>query len=83
VFNETTIGTCTVGNCDGICLAKRVDIACGEGYGNNLLSAKATHVTGMDADAITLEKLQPNTKDNLYFVQSKAEKLLPQILNLT
>ena len=78
VFNETTIEHLhRYAIAMEFCSGKTVlDIACGEGYGSNLLSAKATHVTGMDADAITIEKATAKYKrDNLYFVQSKAEKI--------
>ncbi len=55
---------------------KVLDIACGEGYGSNLLATKATHVTGMDADEITIEKATAKyKKDNICFVQSQAEKI--------
>ena len=35
---------------------KVLDIACGEGYGSNLLATKASHVSGMDIDKATIEK---------------------------
>ena len=35
---------------------KVLDIACGEGYGTNLLAKSATHVTGIDIDTTTIEK---------------------------
>lgn len=76
VFNETTIEHLhRYAIAMEFCSGKTVlDIACGEGYGSNLLSAKATHVTGMDADAITIEKLQPNTKGQSLFCPIKGRK---------
>lgn len=55
---------------------KVLDIACGEGYGSNLLASKAAHVTGMDIDQPTIEKAGAKYKrDNLSFAVAKAEKI--------
>lgn len=48
---------------------KILDIACGEGYGTNLLSKFASEITGVDIDKETIEqaKLKYN-KDNIEFL---------------
>ncbi|MEO5947350.1 MAG: class I SAM-dependent methyltransferase [Chitinophagaceae bacterium] len=48
---------------------KRIlDIACGEGYGVNLLSKKAKHVLGIDIDASTIRQAQNKyTANNIEF----------------
>lgn len=56
---------------------KRVlDIACGEGYGSNLLAASADHVIGVDIDLPTIKHASIKYKrDNLSFVQGAIEKI--------
>jgi len=55
---------------------KVLDIACGEGYGSNLLATKATHVSGMDIDKSTIEKAKAKyDKKNISFTVSAAEKI--------
>ena len=41
---------------------KVLDIACGEGYGVNLLAKQAGHVTGVDNDGATIEKAKNKYK---------------------
>jgi ubiquinone/menaquinone biosynthesis C-methylase UbiE len=41
---------------------KVLDIACGEGYGVNLLAINAAHITGIDIDNITIEKAKNKYK---------------------
>lgn len=56
---------------------KVLDIACGEGYGSNLLAQKALHVTGMDIDKSSIEKAKEKySKSNIEFKVSTAEKIL-------
>lgn len=46
-----------------------VDMACGTGYGSNMLAEVAKKVTGLDIDAVTIKKCQQKyNKDNLSFV---------------
>ncbi len=53
-----------------------LDIACGEGYGSNLLAAKAASVTGMDIDSGSIDKAAKKyQKENLRFIQAGAEKI--------
>jgi ubiquinone/menaquinone biosynthesis C-methylase UbiE len=53
-----------------------LDIACGEGYGTNLLASKATHVSGMDIDKATIEKAKAKyDKKNISFTESRVEKI--------
>ena len=55
---------------------KILDIACGEGYGANLLAAKAALVTGMDIDKTTIEKAKKKyNKENIIFKESRAENI--------
>lgn len=50
-----------------------LDIACGEGYGTNILSKKAKHITGVDIDQPTIEKAKNKYKStNIEFVCSSA-----------
>ena len=47
-----------------------LDIACGEGYGANLLAEKASAVTGVDIDEITIKKAEQKYKrSNLGFIK--------------
>lgn len=47
-----------------------LDIACGEGYGANLLAQHAAHVTGVDIDTLTVEKAKKKyPSKNLIFKQ--------------
>lgn len=57
---------------------KRVlDIACGEGYGSNLMAAVASHVTGADISVETIEEAKKNyTSANIEFIVSDAAKIL-------
>lgn len=56
---------------------KVLDIACGEGYGTNLLASNAAHVTGMDIDKKTIQKAKIKyNKKNINFKESTAEKIL-------
>jgi len=56
---------------------KRVlDIACGEGYGSNLLAASAHLVNGVDIDQATINHAsQKYKKENLSFIQGSVEKI--------
>ena len=55
---------------------KVLDIACGEGYGSNLLATKAIHVSGMDIDKASIEKAKAKyDKKNISFLVSDAEKI--------
>jgi ubiquinone/menaquinone biosynthesis C-methylase UbiE len=56
---------------------KRVlDIACGEGYGSNLLAASADHVTGVDIDQPTITHASKKyIRENLSFIQASVEKI--------
>lgn len=56
---------------------KRVlDIACGEGYGSNLLAASAHFVNGVDIDQATITHAsQKYKKENLSFTQGSVEKI--------
>lgn len=54
-----------------------LDIACGEGYGSNLLSKVARTVVGIDIDKKTINEAEYKYKtNNLSFVQCEATKLL-------
>ncbi len=55
---------------------KVLDIASGEGYGSNLLSQYASHVTGVDIDAPTVDhaKIKYN-KQNLVFKTGSVENI--------
>lgn len=53
-----------------------LDIACGEGYGSNLLASKAAYVTAMDIDKAAIENASAKyKKDNLHFKVAQAEKI--------
>lgn len=55
---------------------KVLDIACGEGYGSNLMATVAENVTGMDIDKATIEKAkQKYKKDNIIFLDADAENI--------
>lgn len=56
-----------------------LDIACGEGYGSALLARNAGSVTGVDIDAVTIEKAKKKyTSGNIRFVAADAlATLLP------
>lgn len=53
-----------------------LDIPCGSGYGTNLLSDKAKHVTGIDISVEAIEHAKELfQKDNINFIAQDAEKL--------
>jgi 2-polyprenyl-3-methyl-5-hydroxy-6-metoxy-1,4-benzoquinol methylase len=53
-----------------------LDIACGEGYGSKLLSAKASKVYGVDIDPVTVQNATNKYKaPNLSFIQGSADKI--------
>lgn len=53
-----------------------LDIACGEGYGTNLLAETSKHVTGFDLDAQTIAKASSKyNKLNSTFICGNAENL--------
>jgi ubiquinone/menaquinone biosynthesis C-methylase UbiE len=53
-----------------------LDIACGEGYGTNLLAGKAAQVTGMDIDTLTIKKAaEKYQQENIQFTEANAEKI--------
>jgi ubiquinone/menaquinone biosynthesis C-methylase UbiE len=53
-----------------------VDIACGEGYGSNLISTVAKTVIGIDIDGATINKAKEKYKSpNLSFYEGSAEKI--------
>lgn len=55
---------------------KVLDIACGEGYGTNLIAEKAAQVTGVDIDIQTIQKARTKyQKPSLHFVQGEATKI--------
>lgn len=60
-----------------LCSGKSVlDIACGDGYGSNLLADKAKSVTGVDIDTVTVELAQRKyKKPNLEFKSGSADKI--------
>lgn len=54
-----------------------LDIACGQGYGSNILSETATRVFGIDIDEESIEQAKRNyLKDNLLFSSGDAINLL-------
>jgi len=61
----------------GLAKRKRVlDIACGEGYGANLLAQTASKVTGVDLDAATIEHAKAKyRRRNLHFVQGSCTEI--------
>lgn len=78
VFNETTIEHLHryAIALDLVQNKKVLDIACGEGYGANLLSGKATHVTGIDKDDTVIKQASIRyKKDNLHFITGNAEDI--------
>jgi ubiquinone/menaquinone biosynthesis C-methylase UbiE len=55
---------------------KVLDIACGEGYGSNLLAEDAEFVAGVDIESTVISKAQSKYKrKNLNFVQGRVEKI--------
>jgi ubiquinone/menaquinone biosynthesis C-methylase UbiE len=53
-----------------------LDIACGEGYGSNLLSENAGEVIGIDLDSKTINHASKKySKNNLKFIQGKVEDI--------
>jgi len=55
---------------------KVLDIACGEGYGANLLAKYAAHVTGIDIDERTIEKAKNKYKAaNITFKTGSAQQI--------
>jgi ubiquinone/menaquinone biosynthesis C-methylase UbiE len=53
-----------------------LDIACGEGYGSNLLSSEADSVTGVDIDTRTIiHAAKKYRRKNLRFLQGDVEKI--------
>jgi 2-polyprenyl-3-methyl-5-hydroxy-6-metoxy-1,4-benzoquinol methylase len=52
-----------------------LDIACGEGYGSNLLAENATAVTGIDIDGHDQPCFKKYIKDNLSFAEGKIEDI--------
>ncbi|MBE1424579.1 SAM-dependent methyltransferase [Desulfomicrobium macestii] len=53
-----------------------LDVACGEGYGSNLLAADALSVTGIDISAKALDNAQLTySRDNLCFIQGNCAEL--------
>lgn len=60
-----------------LCTNKTVlDIACGEGYGSNLIAGTAKMVYGIDInDAVIAEASKKYAKENLFYAQGTVEKL--------
>lgn len=55
---------------------KVLDIACGEGYGSQLLSQKAAHVTGVDVDSNIIKKAaRKYKKGTLHFLVGDAANI--------
>ena len=55
---------------------KVLDIACGEGYGTNLMAKKALHVTGIDIDNASIENAKKKyTAGNIVFTTSSVLKI--------
>jgi ubiquinone/menaquinone biosynthesis C-methylase UbiE len=53
-----------------------LDIASGEGYGSNLLSINAAHVTGVDIDSASVKRAaKVYEKNNLTFVEGRADEI--------
>lgn len=78
VFNETTIEHLHryAIALDLVQNKEVLDIACGEGYGANLLSVRAAHVTGLDKDDAVIKQASTRyKKDNLRFITGNAEEL--------
>ena len=61
----------------GLAKGKRVlDIACGEGYGANLLADVGSKVTGVDLDAATIAHAKAKyQRDNLHFVRGSCTEI--------
>jgi ubiquinone/menaquinone biosynthesis C-methylase UbiE len=58
---------------------KVLDIACGEGYGTNLMSKIAAQVTGIDSDKNTIEKAKKKyTAGNIVFLAGSVLKIPAQ-----
>lgn len=78
VFNETTIEHLhRYAFASGLVQGKKVlDIACGEGYGANLLAARASQVTGVDINANVIEQAKIHyKKNNLEFLTGTVDKI--------
>jgi ubiquinone/menaquinone biosynthesis C-methylase UbiE len=60
-----------------VCSGKVVlDIACGEGYGTNLIASKAEKAIGVDIDSATVEAARKKyKKDNLDYYQGSASQI--------
>src|SRR3982750_1352378 len=60
-----------------VCAQKIVlDIACGEGYGSNLIAAKAAKVIGVDIDTGVIESAKSKYKrNNLQYYQGNADNI--------
>jgi ubiquinone/menaquinone biosynthesis C-methylase UbiE len=55
---------------------KVLDIACGEGYGTNLMAKKALHVTGVDIDNTSIENAKKKyTARNIFFTTGSVLKI--------
>jgi SAM-dependent methyltransferase len=53
-----------------------LDIACGEGYGSNLLASAALEVTGVDIDGPSIARAEKKYRlDNLAFRQGSADRI--------
>jgi ubiquinone/menaquinone biosynthesis C-methylase UbiE len=53
-----------------------LDIACGEGYGSNLMSDNAAHVYGVDIDNIIIQEAKLKyKKENLEFINGSATEI--------
>lgn len=78
VYNE-----CTIEHLHRYAIAKDLvknkivlDIACGEGYGANLLADAAKHVTGVDIDSRTIHQAAKKyCKSNLKFMAGRVEHI--------
>lgn len=78
IFNETSIehlhryaiAASRVSN------KKVLDIACGEGYGSNILARYASHVTGVDSNAAVISQASKKyNQKNLTFLTGTAEQI--------
>lgn len=55
---------------------KVLDIACGEGYGTNLMAKKASHVTGVDIEATIISNAKKKySKQNIEFITGSIENI--------
>lgn len=53
-----------------------LDIACGEGYGSNLMSQYASFIYGVDIDRVTIEHAKVKyEKDNLRFIEGSTSRI--------